>query len=58
MADDPTNGKMDFNAIEQDHTVKVVFVKTDAPDDDTAVKHTVTTSLNGGVGSVTPGAVL
>lgn len=58
LADDPTNGKMDFNAIEQDHTVKVVFAKTDAPDDDTAIKHTVTTSLNGGVGSVTPGAVL
>ena len=38
--------------------MKVVFTKIDAPDDDTTIKHTVTTSLNGGVGSVTPGAVL
>ncbi|MGI6093996.1 MAG: InlB B-repeat-containing protein [Lachnospiraceae bacterium] len=50
-------GPISFTNIEDDHVVHVVYEKIDGGDD-TTVKHTVTTSLSGGVGSVTQGAVL
>ncbi len=54
-------GPIEFNAIENDHVVHVVFVRADVdPDEpiDETIKHTVSTSLSGGIGNVTPGAVL
>lgn len=52
-------GPVEFAKIAQDHKVHVVFSKIDAePEDPDVVKHNVTTSLSGGVGSVTPGVIL
>lgn len=52
-------GPVEFTKIEQNHKVHVVFSKIDTTGDDPdAVKHNVTTSLSGGIGSVTPGIVL
>ncbi|MCI8589335.1 MAG: InlB B-repeat-containing protein [Clostridiales bacterium] len=51
------NAPIDFNAIDQDHIVKVVYAKTGEPDEPTQT-HSLSTSIVGGVGTITPGAVL
>ncbi|MCI8332249.1 MAG: InlB B-repeat-containing protein [Clostridiales bacterium] len=48
---------IDFNAIDRDHIVKVIYTKIgEAPEQ--TVKHSVSTSLVGGIGTITPGVVL
>ncbi|MCI8632293.1 MAG: hypothetical protein HFE64_02265 [Lachnospiraceae bacterium] len=58
-ADQTDVGPVEFAKIEQNHKVHVVFSKIDASGEEPdTVKHNVSTSLSGGIGSVTPGVVL